>query len=74
MDRNKQAEVLRRLQSKPVLSQDARDILELLKLRFEGHRDELVKRESEQIRGRALEISEILKLVQINLDTPTTQD
>lgn len=73
MNRDKEAEILAALQAKPVLSSDAKQILDLMKLRYERHKEDLVKRESDQVRGRALELSDILKLVKISLDTNITQ-
>jgi hypothetical protein len=73
MNRDREAEIIAQLQSKPILSADAKQLLNLLKLRYERHKEDLVKRESDQVRGRALELCDIMKLVKISLDTNITQ-
>jgi hypothetical protein len=70
MSREREAQILATLQQREVYSSDYKLLMELMELRRAKHRDELEVRESEQTRGRALEIKEIFKLLRTKiLDT-----
>lgn len=63
MSRERESQLQSSLLERSSVSLDLKQIRELLTIRFERYKNDLVSNESDQVRGRAKELKDLLKIL-----------
>ena len=73
MSKAKEVQVIKNLIDRRGVSVDLGNVITLANLRLARYKDDLVNNESEQIRGRAKELRDLIKILMFTpLDNPDT--